>query len=386
MVKHENIPIYYEKCTNISMPSYPFFIDKMSKIQKLSEKVYPKKSEIYKIYLQSIILNKNCHDCNIKKFYKLGNIVWANNIKHNIETHQSYPSEYFIKIILNTYIINNYIINPPIQIHSNQINTFKYIPLHYNKLLIIDALMKQGSYPRYLIQKNTKNSETQLEINSDSNGINSNSNNSFKQMDIRYIYSEHSGVLSVKNGIIDNIIVSTKTDRIDVEDNNIYLPINTENLINYEYLFHTHPNTSRYAGRIKEGIIYEFPSVNDIFNFIKYRTEGKAQASIIVVPEGIYIIRPIKYYDKYKINLDLFHLLRKFILKLEKMAIKKYKPYIHKMSDPDTFHDTVGSDMLYIKMYNKFIESANLFIEYYPREKKNGEWCLRQINLPYVEE
>ena len=36
-------------------------------------------------------------------------------------------------------------------------------------------------------------------------------------------------------------------------------------------------------------------------------------------------------------------------------------------------------------MYNKFIQPNNLFIEFYPREKKNNEWCLRQINLPFIE-
>jgi len=36
-------------------------------------------------------------------------------------------------------------------------------------------------------------------------------------------------------------------------------------------------------------------------------------------------------------------------------------------------------------MYNKFIKPMNIYVEYYPREKKNGEWCLRTINLPYME-
>ena len=35
--------------------------------------------------------------------------------------------------------------------------------------------------------------------------------------------------------------------------------------------------------------------------------------------------------------------------------------------------------------YNKFIEHLNLFVEYYPREKINGEWHLRPFNLPYIE-
>ena len=82
--------------------------------------------------------------------------------------------------------------------------------------------------------------------------------------------------------------------------------------------------------RIKEGIIYEFPSVNDLFNFIKYHNEGKAQASIIISPEGIYVTRPIKYQKIYNIEFSLFDNIRKFVLKLEKIAIKKYKSIIAK--------------------------------------------------------
>lgn len=367
MTKND-IVIYYEKCDKITMPSYLFFIDKLKQIQKITDKIYPKKIDTYNEALQSIILTNNkcqeCHECQITKFYKLGNIMWSNRVRHKIESHQSYPSEYFIKVIINICIIEDTIVNPPIELDSNKNNLnniFNYIPLQYNKLLIIDALLHQGSYPRYSAIKNEP---------------------IYKE---KFIYSEHSGVISVKNNIIDNIIVSTETNRVDVNDDNIYLPINTETLSNYEFFFHTHPNTSTYGGRIKEGIIYEFPSANDLFNFIKYRTEGIVQASVIVAPEGIYVIRPITFQRSHPINSDIFHNLRKFIIKLEKNALKKLNPIISKISDPDTFHQKVGFNLDYIGMYNKFIESMNLFIEFYPREKKNNEWCLRQISLPYIE-
>ncbi|XWV26304.1 hypothetical protein QJ857_gp0770 [Tupanvirus soda lake] len=364
-----NIPFYYEECNKSYMPSYPFFNDKLKAVQKLCKKIYVKDINIKKNkyleqlqHLQSIIKpNHDCDNCDIKKFYKLGNIVWANTLLHKIKNHQSYPSEYFIKVILALVILNDYIINPPIQLDTNQINSFTYIPLHYNKLLIIDALMHQGSKPRYLVPKiESKNAE-------------------------KYIYSEHSGAISIKNKAIDNIIVSAETNRMDITDDNIYLPTNTEILGKHEYIFHTHPNTSKYGGRISEGIIYEFPSANDLFNFIKYHNEGKAQASIVVAPEGTYVIRPIKYQKIFDFNYELFYHLRKFILKLEKMAIKKIKPIIDDISDPDIFHKEIGSDFTFIKLFNKFIEPANLFIEFYPRIKKNGEWYLRQINLPYIE-
>lgn len=341
------IPIYYEKCNNLTMPYYSFFLDKLKQIQQLSKYNNP-------IYLY----NANCTKCANTKLYKLGNIVWSNNIKHKISHHKTYPSEYFIQIIINTCIINDTIINPPIQLYPNQIAKFTYIPLHYNKLLILDALMKQGSEPRY-----------QLE------------NRSGKE---KYIYSEHFGVLLLDNKIIDSVITSTESSRIDASDNTIYLPTNTKILAQHEFLFHTHPNTITYAGRINEGIIYEFPSANDLLNFVKFHNEGKAQASIIIAPEGIYVIRPLYYQNKIQTDMKIFYHLRKFILKIERIAINKLKPIPSTITTADIFHTKVGSNLRYIRMYNKFIEQFNLFIEYYPREKKNNEWALKQINLQYL--
>lgn len=348
--------LYHEKCEQHEMASYPFFIAHLKKIQKLSKKIKPSSSDNT---IQSNI--SNCHKCLPTKYYKLANIVWPNNIKHIIKRHHRYPSEYFINVIINTCIINNCIVNPPLEISHNQIKEFSYLPLHYNKLLIIDALMNQGSEMRYFVPKNRINTKN------------------------RFIYSEHSGVIAIKNKSIDNIIVSTETNRVDALDDNIYLPINTELFKNHEYLFHTHPNTSTYGGRIPEGIIYEFPSANDILNFIRYHNEGIVQASLIVAPEGIYVIRQIWDQDKYKIDLDMYNFLKKFILKIEKSAINKFKDILPTISDPEIFHNKVGMDFTCIKKYNRFLEPYNIFVEYYPRKKINNEWRLPQINLQYLD-
>ena len=341
--------MYYEFSNNQMMPTYPFFFDKLKKIQKIVGPI-----KIDNKQLSNIKIHNNCSKCLAKKMYQVGGIIWPDNIKHKIIFHQEFPSEYFINCILNICIINNYIINPPIQIGQDSVKNFKYIPFHYNKLLIIDALMHQGSHPRY-----------------ENNG--------------NFIFSEHSGVISIKNKSIENIIVLTDTDRKDFNDGNIFLPVNSPLLSNYQYLFHTHPNTIKYGGRINEGIVYEFPSANDIFNFIKYHTNGKAQSSLIISPEGIYIVRPIKLINKYEINIDYYYKLRKFILKLERLAMKRIHKFIGQISDQDIFHENVGQDFRCIRAYNKYIEPINIFIEYYPREKKNGEWALRSINLSYFE-
>lgn len=350
--------VYYEKCDQTEMSLYPFFLPHLKKIQKLCKKIRPEQNDILSITSQSSI--RVCDKCNASKYYRLGNIIWPSNIPHTIKKHHMYPSEYFIKVIANTSIIENTIVNPPLEISQKQIRNFSYVPLHYNKLLIIDALMHQGSQKRYFVPKN-KNSKN------------------------KFIYSEHSGVIVVKNRLIDNIIVSTETNRVDAADENIYLPINAEIFKKHEYLFHTHPNSTTYAGRVPDGILYEFPSANDIANFVRYHSEGIVQASLVVAPEGIYVIRQIWDQNAYEINLDMYDYLKKFILKLEKIAIKNFKPILPEITDPDIFHTTVAIDMSYIRKYNRFLEPYNLFIEYYPRNKINNEWRLPQINLQYLD-
>lgn len=334
--------IYYESCNNLSMPMYPLFIDKLLEVQTASNKI--RHNSIDKML---------CNKCKNSKYYKLGNIVWSSNLCHRIEKHQLYPSEYFIKVIMNCYIINGKIINPPIVLNLSQTKSFAYISVRYNLLLVIDALFKQGSKPRY--QNGTK-----------------------------FIYSEHSGVLTMKNNVINNIVISAETTRLDPDDDTIYLPTNTDILTKHEYIFHTHPNTTTYGGRIDDGIVYEFPSANDVVNFVKFYNEGIVQASLVIAPEGMYVIRPIYYQSKYNIVSEVFYHLKKLILKLESKAIKKVNQDKIDITNPDTFHKVVGSDFKYINMYNHFIEPHNLFIEYYPRVKKNNEWTLRQINLALV--
>lgn len=323
--------MFYEKCTCCHLLFHPVFLKKLQQIEELVDKVV----------------------IDDKQYYQLSNIVWVNDVAEKIKDNK-YPSEYFVMIIMHTCVIDDTIVNPPIQLASDVMSHFSYIPFDYNKLLIIDALMKQGSQPVY-------------------------------QNDNEYIYSEHAGILSINHEVIDNIIVSAVTNRIDVNDNKIYLPVNVDEFMNYEYLFHTHPNTSTLAGRVDNGIIYEFPSANDLYNFVKYYNDGKTQASLIVTPEGIYMIRPISISSKINVKTDLFNDIKKFIIQLETEAIQKLKVNRDLLKTPEVFHKYVSYDFSYIKKYNKFIEPFNLFVEYYPRVKRDGLWQLRSISLPYID-
>ena len=369
------IKIYEEMCAAKTMPTYPFFLAKLDAVQKI---ILQQQNDQYRVHNNNS--NNNCNECrkNNNKFYQLGNIIWPINICHRINKHQSYPSEYFIKIIVNTIILDDYITNPPLIINPAKISQFSYITLHYNKLLIIDALLKQGSVPRYLYEDDGQN---------------------------KYIYSEHSGVITVKNNLVKNIIISTDTTRIDINDNNIFLPTNNELLAQHPFIFHTHPLTLvsdsdinsgsqirygqkllgqvKYAGRLVDGILYEFPSANDILNFVKYKQTGIAQGSIILAPEGVYVIRPIIYEYPNNVNKKFYNKLQKYIIKIERMAISKYQNLAN-IHDPNVFHNNISNNMSYISLYNKFIKKINLFVEYYPRQLKNGEWIIPEINLSYI--
>jgi len=70
---------------------------------------------------------------------------------------------------------------------------------------------------------------------------------------------------------------------------------------------------------------------------------------------------------------------------LEKSAIRHNKKVLPKLRDPNIFHARISSNYKYINLYNRLIKPANLFIEYYPREKKNNEWVLKQINLQWLD-
>lgn len=302
------------------------FLNKLIKIEKALEKKNKSTSRI------------------VNPKYELGPFTWDSNIYT-----ETMPDENFIRFVNNTMVKNNHIINPPIKTSK-----LTYIDLPSNKTMILDAMMHQGSKPAY-------------------------------QYKNKFLYSEHSGVITLENGFVDKIIISTNNNRIDPSDETIFLPTNSNLLAEHPYIFHTHPNTNTYAGRLSEGIIYEFPSANDIYNFIKYYNEGLALSSIIIAPEGAYNIRPISATNNLILNANLFYYLRKFINKLELSAIKsllKSKKNLD-LTNPDIFHRYVSSNYRYINLYNKLIAPANIFIEYYPRVKINSEWVIPNIHLQY---
>ncbi len=101
--------IYYEYCNNHYMPTYPFFLDKLKQVQKIvkSSKIEINLSMITKHVQSKWYRQQQVVDANSPMdWFRLGNICWPDNMPYLIK-HNAYPSEYFIKMILNLCVIDD---------------------------------------------------------------------------------------------------------------------------------------------------------------------------------------------------------------------------------------------------------------------------------------
>jgi len=303
---------------------------------------------------------KNCLICKQKNIitglFELNDIRWENGLYHYIKKHNIKPSDMFIDMIFR------YQIGPKIlkikrltKIKGTSIvkHNKTFLKLDRNQILILDALMSHGSYKRYIDKYNK----------------------SF------FRYSEHAGLLDFDNNGLERIIVSGNTNRVDKNDVDIFLPGNMIDMFDYEYIFHTHPATHGPGGRARLGILYEFPSIGDIFHFMDHYNKGKTQGSIVIAPEGMYVIRKHIYDNKaIKINEDKFYSdVSKLQRKIQQDAIKKYG---EKFTSYD-FYSKVAQDKTYINKFNSTLRKYKMFIDYYPRLKdKKNKWVIDTIYLP----
>jgi len=230
----------------------------------------------------------------------------------------------------------------------------KYIKINQNQLQILDALLNDGGYKKYI-----------------------DSHNNLR-------YSEHSGLLDFTQSKLDRILVSGKTNREDNDDLDILLPQNMPDAFNYEYMFHTHPPTPYPGARAKGGILYEFPSISDLYHFTYHYNEGQVQGSMIIAPEGIYIIRmkkPIKHieYPDQAIA-DRMELLN---LKINKLAIDKYGSDFTNNKEND-FYNKVAIDTTFVKYFNRMVQKLfhkDMVILYKPRlfDDATGKFIIKQL-------
>jgi hypothetical protein len=335
--------------------------------------VFPKKgkfwsgSEQFITKLQEVesILNKlgtikikctDCHLCEEKcvttKRYMLDNYVWDNCLRHYIKTHNYQPHNDFIEKIFYYDISQNVSLKLQGRIQNN--NNITYLRLEKNQLIILDALMKHGGYNKKYYDKNN----TSVVRN-----------------------SEHAGYLEINNKMINNIVVSGNTMRVDRGDEEIFLPNENLETLEYEYVFHTHPPTPKPGGRAIYGSLFEFPSIGDMFHFIDHHNDGKAIGSLIMTPEGLYNIRK-NIHNKKKINIDENDFFRTYQNKVryyQDKAINKYGTNF----DVYKFYSKIAQDTQYIEGINKAIERFNMHIDFFPRSKDfKQSWIVDTVYIP----
>jgi hypothetical protein len=367
---------YYEHDERNVWSGKNFFVTKLKLLNQSLEK---HKSNIFPLDISRDC--QICHEKNITHFmYAYKGYSWLDGLIHYIDKHNAKPPSKFIRFVLNN--------DPTIRSIKSKCNkskvlingvnykrsNFTYLKVHMNQLLILDALMEHGGITRKYKEKHEK----------------------------KYKYTEHAGMLDFDDFGLERVIISGTTSRTNEQDPDIFLPILDDTAYDYEYIFHTHPPTPRIAGRIIDGILYEFPSANDIFHFIEHHNKGLVQGSIVVTPEGLYNIR------QYGINSKSSPLLRQpvaggpllqpslvggkinvpknFSLEFKKVfrrvqgdAIRKYGTKI----DRTTFFETIAQDTTAIEGMNEFLKKYNVCIDYFPRQKtKKNKWVIGTIYLP----
>jgi hypothetical protein len=305
------------------------------------------------LYLRSKskeIGNYKCHSCSFNSshiLYKKDDVLFDNSLIHHMVEHNYKPHpiiESKMKRSKHIKIKASYI---------KEGKSTKFI-LERNQLIILDNLMYSGKSRDY-IDKN-KN----------------------------FRYSEHAGLLDFDKHSLEKILISGKTNRQDRDDPEILLPQNMPDALDYEFMFHTHPPTPYPGARAKNGILYEFPSVSDIYHFIEHYNKGETQGSMVISPEGIYIIHSTSGNNVINIPSDdkIFNKIISDTYKIQSEAISEHgSEYLNN----DNFFKNVISDHKYIKKFNGILKKYlddQIYVEYIARKKdKSGNYVIDKLIL-----
>ena len=296
---------------------------------------------------------RNCLICNKKKVstkqYTYDSIIWEDGLIHYLEYHNINLSVQFKNFIFNNEIIKN--IHQKLNLTLKMVSEKKnnYVMIEKKQLLILDAMLIHGGYNKKYIDDENKSAR----------------------------YSEHSGHLDFDAKYLSKIIVYSNANKVY---DDIYFPSSfNDDMYNHEYIFHTHPPTPKPGGRSIGNILYEYPSISDIFHFIEHHTEGKVIGSLVITSEGLYNIRSIGKLNNIDENL-LFAKYEHIFEKVQTQALKKYG------TDFSTyvFYSEIAQETQYIQKINNILNKFNLQIDYYPRKKNiNNKWVIDTVFLSF---
>lgn len=291
-----------------------------------------------------------CGDIIKLSYYSLYTVHWPNIYVHYLKKHNVIPSKEFVHFIKSIKIVDNNLMlakdtNGEIILKGNKINN-KYVKLSRNQLMILDSLYESGGNKQY-----------------NYNGYN--------------MYSEHSGLLELDNNKLIKIIVNAKENHYDKSE--VLMPSGFDIPNNVDYIFHTHPQLSKPANRTYNGILYEFPSISDIFFFIYHLNITNITGSIVIAPEGLYIIT--SNYKRIMLHNSsyIFKKYTSIVLNIQRMALDKYSlsPSL------STFYNKIINDYTYINLFNSYLKNIGIKIKYYKRiySDNNNKWILPSIKL-----
>lgn len=348
---------YPEENNKSSWYDKDIFLKKITLLQKLLDT--KNKYEKYDESMPCLL----CKEDNVlTKRYIFQDYLWDDDLLHYITKHNITPSVPFRKMIYDKtkkikYDKTTKRANNKIKLKRTVRDNKEYVMIEKNQMLILDALMIHGGYVKRYPDENIKT--------------------------VRY--SEHAGALDFQENILTKIIVSGMTKRVDVEDNEIYMPLGMDDISEYEYIFHTHPPTPHPGGRAKGGVLYELPSIGDIFNFIENYNTGNVIGSLIVTAEGLYNIR--KYVEDkddgglIKVDDDkLYETYENIFANVQRDAIRKYGVSF----TTGKFYSVIAQDTSYIERFNDKMKKFQIFVDYYPRvEGENGEWYIDTVFLVF---
>jgi hypothetical protein len=233
----------------------------------------------------------------------------------------------------------------------------KYFKLDYNQILILDSLLDIGGKEKKFFDKNNN---------------------------LRY--SEHFGLLDFDQNSLSKIIISSKIMREDDDDIDILLPNDIIDIKHFEFMFHTHPPTPTPGYRARYGVLYEFPSISDIFHFAKHYNNGETQGSIVIAPEGIYILYTLEKNHKIKIPSDeIFNEMQNESYKIQQQAINKYGIDITE----HLFYSVISQNVFYFNLFKKIINihfNKKIKIKFIKRsfDKRLNKWVIHKFFLPIL--
>jgi hypothetical protein len=325
------------------------FIYKLREIENKKEDIKKdaKKIAKHKYANHEIVKGFDCYICGkssvFNHIYYTNDVFyyWRDDLLHYVIEHNIKPSDEFMDFVLY-YVLTRQDYGRDLGVHD--------VVITQEQSTVLDSLLhhgsKRGSYER----------------------------------DCKPKIAEHSGFLDFNIKSLEAIHIDTNEKEMREGDTGILMPQNNPNAFDYEFLFHTHPIDGKLGNRAKrDGILYEMPSIPDIFHFIIHHNDGQTQGSIVNAPEGLYVITEIEYGTSIlNIGEESKKKLTKLMFKIQDDAIEKYGTDFTK----NHFYSVIAQDTSFIKRFNKLLNKSKINIDYFPRVKnKFGKWVLPVIKL-----